>query len=366
MGLKKIMLVVPSLTAGGMERVMSVIANNFAARNEVELHLVLLLNDKVAFDLHKNVIVHVPNHGTSNPVLRFFKVLTFLRGHIKHIRPEVLLSFGSMYNSFVMIACIGLQKNMRVFLGDRSNPYRNTYFTLKKGGDERHDGILHFILKRIFYKRAHGILVQTRLSYKIESETLKHQNLIYFPNPIKAVEHKEAVKENIIINVGRFIPSKQQLSLVKMFNEINDKNWKLYFLGDGPEFEKVKLYVKDNNVDGVVFVGNVSNVDDYYRISKIFAFTTRTEGFPNSLGEAMTVPLACISYDCVAGPADLIKDNHNGFLIPQNDTEMFTEKLRLLMNDEALRHKFEQNSLEHMKNYNEKNVLDSLYKSLQA
>lgn len=365
-GKKKIMLVIPSLTSGGMERVMQRIANNFAARPDTEVHLVLMFKDKISYDLDERIILHLPNVKASNPAARFYKLLKSFRSKVKTINPEALISLGSMYNSYVMLALLGLKKKPKIFLGDRSNPYRNTYFTFKKGGIERHDGIHHFLLKQWLYRKAHGLLVQTRLSYDIEKKSLGHKNIIYFPNPINAFKPSEIKKENIVLNVGRFIPSKQQLSLAKMFHSINNPDWQLIFLGDGPELEKVKKYIAENNINNIVFTGNVSNVEPYYQKAKIFAFTSTTEGFPNALGEALTVPLAAVAYDCVAGPADLIIDGETGYLVPVNDELLFTKRLKELMENEQLREEFSFKALQHVKKYDEKIVLDNLYNSLFA
>lgn len=349
-----------------MERVVQRIANNFAARPYAEVHLVLMFKDKIAFDLDARIIVHLPKVKASNPAARFYKLLKNFRNKVKTIAPDALISLGSMYNSYVMLALLGLKKRPRVFLGDRSNPYRNTYFTWKKGGIERHDGIHHFLLKQWLYRKAHGLLVQTRLSHDIEKESLGHKNIIYFPNPINAFRPSEIEKENIVLNVGRFIPTKQQLALAKMFHSINNLDWQLIFLGDGPELEKVQKYVADNNIKNVIFTGNVSNVEPYYQKSKIFAFTSTTEGFPNALGEALTVPLAAVAYDCVAGPADLIIDGETGYLVPVNDEALFTQRLKELMENETLREQLSGRALQHVKKYDEKVVLDNLYNSLFA
>jgi len=168
-----------------------------------------------------------------------------------------------------------------------------------------------------------------------------HPNIRVIGNPLKITNEISVDRENIILNVGRFISTKQQALLVDYFTRIQPEEWKLYFFGDGHKLNDVKIQVKDLGKESeILFLGVVHNIEDFYRKSTIFAFTSVSEGFPNALGEAMAAGLACISFDCEAGPSDLIKDGVNGFLIPENDHEKYISKLKLLINDESLRKEF--------------------------
>ena len=73
--------------------------------------------------------------------------------------------------------------------------------------------------------------------------------------------------------------------------------------------------------------------------SKIFAFTSSSEGFPNVIGEAMSAGLPVVAYDCIAGPSDMVIDGENGFLIPLFDQSSFKQRLSQLIKDESLRNK---------------------------
>jgi len=65
--------------------------------------------------------------------------------------------------------------------------------------------------------------------------------------------------------------------------------------------------------------------------------TSRYEGFPNGLLEAMGYGLPVVSYDCQTGPRDIIRDGHDGFLVPNGDTFQFGESLSKLMENQTLR-----------------------------
>ena len=79
----------------------------------------------------------------------------------------------------------------------------------------------------------------------------------------------------------------------------------------------MRRIIADNNAEDKVFLeGKQADVETYYFKSKVFAFTSSSEGFPNVIGEAMSARLPVIAFDCIAGPSEMIKDNENGFLIP--------------------------------------------------
>src|SRR5690606_33721252 len=143
-----------------------------------------------------------------------------------------------------------------------------------------------------------------------------------------------------IISVGRLVKSKNFKELINIFAQIGDREWKLIIVGDGPEHQNLnKLVHKLQITDQVFLVGQHDDVDFYFSRSSIFAFTSLSEAFPNVLNEAMAFPLPVISYDCIAGPSDMIINNHNGILVPLNDSQNFKNHLELLMSDQDKRKK---------------------------
>ena len=143
------------------------------------------------------------------------------------------------------------------------------------------------------------------------------------------------------MNIGRFIKSKQQALLIRIFSRVNLPNWKLIFIGEGEYREQcVNLIESLSLKDRVEFHDSTKNIAAFYQRASVFAFTSSSEGFPNALAEAMLAGCACISFDCVAGPSDIIQDGKNGFLVPLNNETEFEHKLHQLMKDELLRKSF--------------------------
>jgi GalNAc-alpha-(1->4)-GalNAc-alpha-(1->3)-diNAcBac-PP-undecaprenol alpha-1,4-N-acetyl-D-galactosaminyltransferase len=161
-------------------------------------------------------------------------------------------------------------------------------------------------------------------------------------------------RENIIVSVGRLINTKNFDRLIRIFGELNFLNWKLVIIGGDAlkqnNFQRLKELTFELGIENnVILTGNIKNVDEYLLRSKIFAFTSISEGFPNVIGEAMSAGLPVVSYDCIAGPSEMINDGENGFLIPMFDDVLFKDKLEYLMLNQNVNIKMGKNAQESIK-----------------
>lgn len=347
---KKITLVIPSFTSGGAERVISQIAIYFAQQPNIEVALVCLIKGPLFYQLPPQVKIVAPDfeHRQYNRAIFTYKIFRFLRKYLISQRPDTVLSFGGKYNSFVLMAAMG--SGIPIFVSDRSRP------TISYG---------RFLdwLNPIMYRRAAGIIAQTSIAKEVASQKTNHRNIAVIGNPIRAIAAPDRSRENIILNVGRFIKSKHQVKLVEYFANIRPIGWQLVFLGEGQYLQETKQRAIDLGIDGqVVFAGTTTQVDDYYRRAKIFAFTSTSEGFPNALGEALSAGLACISFNCVAGPSDLIEEGINGFLVPELVDDLYIQQLKTLIENESLQQSFSKNALINIQRYRANEICEAYLK----
>lgn len=349
-----ICLIIPSLASGGMERVMVELAHFLSLKSNVKLSMITLTNSNSFYTIPQNMDYYEPEFliKQSNRLVSLFKTFFYVRRTLKKIQPDVLLSFGGKYNSFVLAASSGLKIN--TFISDRSKPTISYGFFLD-------------FLNPILYKYSTGIIAQTEIAKNVLYKKTSHNNIVVIPNPVKIPIITNDIKENYILNVGRFVATKQQELLIEYFAKIlpENPNWKVVFLGDGPLLTKVKEKAIQLNIqNNVQFIGATENIEMYYRKSSIFAFTSISEGFPNALLEAMSYNLACISFDCSAGPTELIDDGSNGYLIPEENHELYIERLKTLMTDNELRFNFANLAREKAKRFNIENIGESFYNVL--
>ncbi len=311
---------IPSLQAGGMERVMSELAGYFAEKKGIEIHIVLFgITREIFYTVPEITIIHKPSFNFNNKLrwISSIRTLYFIRNTIKNIKPIAVLSFGEYWNSFLLIALYGLK--YRVFVSDRCQPDKSL-------------GKFHDWLRIKLYTKATGIIAQTQKAAEVYHSQFNHEYIRVIGNPIRAVTlRKNVARENLVLMVGRLIKTKNQDKLIELFIRISKPGWKLVIVGydhlKQKNSEKLKRIIADNNAEELVILeGRQADVEAYYLKCRIFAFTSSSEGFPNVIGEAMSAGLPVIAFDCVAGPSEMIKDNHNGFLIPLFDYKHFLRK----------------------------------------
>jgi GalNAc-alpha-(1->4)-GalNAc-alpha-(1->3)-diNAcBac-PP-undecaprenol alpha-1,4-N-acetyl-D-galactosaminyltransferase len=328
---KKLCLLIPSLQAGGMERVMSELARYFATRKDIEIYLILYgITREIFYTVPDSIIIYKPSFRFNNNwrFIYTIKTLFFVRKIVKKINPTSILSFGEYWNSFILIALFSLK--YPVFVSDRCQPDKSL-------------GTIHDFLRRILYPNAWGIIAQTNKAGDIYQMQLNHKNIRVIGNPIRTIySNKDVIKEKIVLMVGRLIKSKNQDKLIEIFLKISKPGWKLVIVGydhlKQDISNQLRRIISVNHAEDLVKLeGKKADVEAYYLKSSIFAFTSSSEGFPNVIGEAMSAGLPVIAFDCVAGPSEMIKDNLNGFLIPLFDYGYFQEKLEVLMKNEELR-----------------------------
>lgn len=349
--MKRIIITTPTLGSGGMERAVLNYAT-MLSRKDVEVKIFMISANKISYKVPDNIEVLYGKKKASNKLLMPLSLYK-LRRFTKRFKPDFVLSFSGKLSSYVILALRGV--NDRVIPFHRSSPYR-TY------------GLFNNILNEKLFPNCKALVVQTQTAKSVFQEKYRNQNIIVTPNPVRDLFIDEKIKkEKIILSVSRLVDGKGLKQLIDIFGKVDNKEWKLYILGDGYLKDKLNERIKELNLESQIkILGFQQNVDYYLSLASIFAFTSESEGYPNALLEAMASGLPCISFDCPTGPDEMIEDGVNGFLVPLGENDQYAEKLIKLIEDESLRISFgkeaeklmELNSLERVST----NFINDLYR----
>lgn len=339
----KILIFIPTLRTGGAERVASILANNWIKRDDIKVTICLLYKEGMSYEVSDKIkIISIDEQFKS---VTKFSIIFQLRKVIKSENPNCIQSFLTEYNIICLLSTLGLNKN--IYVSDRANPLVHRGFIVEN-------------LRKLLYPLAKGIIAQTTLAKEVLFKNLNHSNIRVINNPTRIPVLVPAKKQKIILNVGRLIPEKGQEELINAFKEAElPQEWKLQIVGDGPLKEQLSNKIINENIQNVELMGQSDNVEHYYNQSSIFAFTSSSEGYPNAIAEAMSYGLPVVSYNCEAGPRDLIKHSESGFLVNVHNTESFVKYLSLLVNDDDLRDTMGNAGREKIKSNSESNISET-------
>jgi glycosyltransferase involved in cell wall biosynthesis len=203
------------------------------------------------------------------------------------------------------------------------------------------------VARHFIYPLANAVTVQTTDG----AEWLKRHTWIkrpvVIPNAVRYLqdlgnrtdEAAESIPRPFVLAIGRLHEQKGFDLLLAAFHRsgLTQAGWRLVILGEGPARPDLEQQAAALGLaDAVTFPGFVE-VGQWLRRADVFVLSSRYEGFPNALMEAMQMQRACISFDCPSGPRDLIENNRDGLLVPPLDVAALSEALQRLAADSALR-----------------------------
>jgi GalNAc-alpha-(1->4)-GalNAc-alpha-(1->3)-diNAcBac-PP-undecaprenol alpha-1,4-N-acetyl-D-galactosaminyltransferase len=337
----RVMLVISSLRCGGAEHVMSAIANYWAGRGWQVTLVTLDPTSTDFFPIHPLVerigmgvsgVSHTSWEAVRNTVTRLGR----LRKVIRSARPEVIVSF--MPPTTILSLTAGWLERVPVVVSERADPGQ---YSLPR---------FWSAMRRLAYPRAGAVVVQTpevlRWAERFVPQRVVHiiPNFVAVPHPAGTPEadrpplEKEGLRH--VVAMGRFNSQKAFDILIRAFakSSVGRPEWRLTILGDGEDRKQLELLIKDLGVTSVVRLpGRVANPGIYLSAADLFVLSSRYEGFPNALLEAMAVGLPVIATNCESGPSHIVQHEVDGILVPVENVDALASAMAVLMDDASLR-----------------------------
>ena len=330
----RLTLIISSLGPGGAERVLSLLANRWGETGH-EVTLITLAGPEVEphFPLHESVEltrlgVMAESHGFFSAALANLTRIRALRRAVADSDPDAVLSFQDTTNVLTLLACANL--HVPVIVSDRVDPSRHPM------------GRIWSFLKGRTYPRAAKIVVQTEaVSRQLPREQKERATVI--PNPVLPPRTSDPATPDprpLLAAAGRLTAQKGFDVLLRAFALLQDEfpDWTLSVFGEGEDRAGLEDLAQELNIsERVSLPGKVDNLPAQLKSADIFVLSSRYEGFPNVLLEAMACGLPCVATDCPSGPAEIITHGRDGLLVSPQSPDALAAALGELMRDRARR-----------------------------
>ena len=321
----KLYLVIQSMDGGGAQRVLSILANHWSLRG-YEVTLATFRNEHSFYPL-ENRVKHLKLGLDSQSIAKkkvwfdnLFRINTLTKS-IKEEQADVVISFMTTANILATLA--SKRANVPIVIAERTN-----YNFLNSR--------IWRIFRRMVYPFSDALVV---LSTYDKEKYAFHKNSHIIYNPIAlSCNHREVKREKIILAVGRLEYLKGFDLLIDAFSRLKQEGWKVIIVGEGKDREALEAQVIRCGLEASVEMpGATQNMEPYYRKASIFVLSSRIEGFPNVLIEAMGYGAAPIAMDCLTGPRDIIQNKKNGLLVEvENSVELSIAMESLMDNPDQL------------------------------
>ncbi len=326
-------LVISSLEGGGAERILSTLAS-YWARSGHHVSVVTVGSSqtdvyeldprvrRVALDLVR------PSQHVLEGLVRSSRRVVALRRALVGLQPDVVVSFMTSTNVLSLVAMSGT--GVPVVVCERTDPRRQG-IRMPWGA-----------LRRLFYPRAACLVVQTESVAAWARRFCPRVRVIpnFVERPSRSAVPGVDRGPLRLMAMGSLRPEKGFDLLIEAFARVaaSHPDWSLTILGEGPERAHLEALVGRSRLrERVSMPGRIAEPLPHLADAHAFALSSRREGFPNALLEAMACGLPVVAFDCPSGPAEIIEHGRNGLLVEAGEVQQLASALDRIMSSPAER-----------------------------
>jgi glycosyltransferase involved in cell wall biosynthesis len=327
-----ISIVVPSMSAGGTEHVVSLISRHWCEAG----HRVCI----ITFETRGTSSYYPLDHRTELiqldcPMTRVGPIssladtiarVRLLRAALVRARPDFVLSFLTRTNVMTLTAAIGMP--CPIVVSERNNPGVQPFGQFWKN------------LRRLLYPRAFRIVTMTKGALQFFPASIRQRGTV-IPNALNLPSSWSNQRgTNTLTAVGRLTGQKGFDLLITAFARIAGRHpeWKLVIWGEGEERTALRaLAVELGIAHQVTMPGLTRRPLEWVETADVFVLSSRYEGWGIVLLEAMGSGLPVISFNCKWGPAEMITHGHDGLLVEDGNVDALADSLDKVLSDATLR-----------------------------
>ena len=346
---KRILFVSGSMFRGGAQRVISLLANDYAS-SDWSVHIALLIDIKVEYSLNDSIEIHDISHK-GNRLKNFSKWVNELKQVILEVKPDVIVSFAGRINVITLLANRGT--GIPVLVSERNDPAR-----------DRRSSFEMWLCKKL-YQKADRVVFQTKYQSEFYSKWCK-DNSVIIGNPISAPVYEGAHESKDIICVGKLMDQKNHPMMIRAFSKIASEfaDTQVYIYGEGRKRAELEQLIADSGMSSSIhLMGNSPEIFSIMQKNEYFVMCSDYEGLSNALLEAMMSGMVCITTSW-SGVEEFVTDGVNGYLVPVNDSDALAAKL-----NEVLRcdnSNVRANAIATAKNYSSDKVLADWHAAIEG
>lgn len=329
-----ILCIIPTLGHGGAQRVLVELAEHLHTNRLNTISFLVFKGDEdYIYKVSPDIPVHCIKTVSGNNIgwLELLRTPIQIRKIVKSINPDTIITFQDVANFPTLLATIGLKTNL--IISERVDPTYYTYHATRK------------ILRSLLYPLANSIVVQTQhIADLMPKSTLKRVKVIPNPAPEVASLARPDIpfQQNFqAIAAGRLEDQKNFSFLINAIAHAQPhlKNWQVAIYGEGSQRKVLQKQIETLGLKRLVTIHKAcDNLGIKMQQSNMFLLSSKFEGFPNVLLEAIAHGLPCIANRRVSGVKEMIQDGVNGILLPEkhNTPELFGDALAKLANNPDL------------------------------
>lgn len=332
-----IILFSPSIhTGGGTERVLVNLGNELKARSFNITIAVNVLGNNPIYPIHSNINVKrywFGNLRSKNPTSLILKIFNKLFGI--YILEFFLRNIISSENILIISFSNGITLDCyKTIYRKKLIAFEHWPFWITA----KHPKLQPKI--KSVYPKLLKVVVLTQHEKNVYN-SMNCNNVEIIPNAYSFLPEESAELSNkTVLSIGHFNEQKRRDLLIQAWRHVIEKHpdWKLVIIGDGHQkTATIKLIHELNLTKTVEIIPPTSQIIDQYLNASIYVKSSEYEALPMVLIEAKICGLPCISFDIISGPAEIINDGRDGFLVPFANTEEMAKKINLLIENEPLR-----------------------------